>query len=303
MINIFKINNMKHNYLDKSKRLAVLLLILFIGIQSYSQDIHFNFENPQITNDGSDDFYEADIMIQTINSTGSFKMGSGQLYFTYNTAAFGENVSSSFEVLHPEAEGYICGQFVDAGAAGIYGTFTINDNTTARVSWSFSQTFSSATFASNNVTDTLTKLCHLKMKYLDVNEQPQVAFETGAIYLDLFFTACGPGTGTAFEPAACGTNPGTQIFNDTFDSTNASLSVEDLELLSGLLVYPNPATDILNISSQLELKKVVIFNLLGKQVVETTATSQIDVSHLSAGIYLLNVYSENAKAIKKLIVE
>ena len=76
-------------------------------------------------------------MIQTINSTGSFKLGSGQLYFNYNTDAFGTNImeNSRVEFSYPEDSGYLCAQGIDAVAgAKIYGSFTINDNTTSRVS-------------------------------------------------------------------------------------------------------------------------------------------------------------------------
>ena len=118
---ITKINNMKHNYIKTTKR-AVTFVVLLLGLVTYSQDIHFTFENAQNTNDGVDDFYDVDVMIQTINTTGTFKLGSGQLYFNYSTAAFGTNVfgSGGFYVPHPNPD-YIAGQYIDAAAADIYG--------------------------------------------------------------------------------------------------------------------------------------------------------------------------------------
>ncbi|MFD1005660.1 hypothetical protein, partial [Winogradskyella aquimaris] len=144
------------------KKLLLLSIILTSCLFVRAQDIHFTFDNAEMTNDGVNDFYEVDVLIQTLNGTGSFKLGSGQLYFNYNTVSFGENVAANnkIEITHPNAGGYIAGQYVDAAAADIYGGFTINDNTTSRVSWAFSQVFSSSTFANDNVDDTPRLLCH-----------------------------------------------------------------------------------------------------------------------------------------------
>ncbi|MDP5157745.1 MAG: T9SS type A sorting domain-containing protein [Flaviramulus sp.] len=295
---------MKKNTFKLLNRLLAAI-ILFVVTVSYSQDIHFTFANTQNTNDGMNDFFETDVMIQTINATGSFKLGSGQLYFTYNTLAFGENIfaNSKIEVTQPNAGGYICGQYVDAAAASIYGTFTINDNTTARVSWAFSQAFSSSTFAADNVTPTATKLCHLKLQYVDVNLDPMVLFEEGAIYLDQFYTACGPTAGGPFESANCGTDPGTQLFNDTFDSGGATLSDYGVEALLDFSIYPNPTSEDINISSNSIINKVEIFDLLGKKVLNSTETNQIKITHLPIGIFILKAYAEKGTVTKKIVIE
>lgn len=291
---------MKKNY----TKMILSALICFMGFISYSQDIHFTFANTQNTNDGVDDFYEVDVMIQTINSTGTFKLGSGQLYFTYSTAAFGNNVSASggISVTHPD--GYICGQAIDLLAAiKIYSNPTVNDNTASRVSWAFSQIYSLSTFAADNVTATPTKLCHLKFKYVDVNENPLVLFEEGGTYLDQFYTACGPAAGGAADTADCGAEPGTQLLNDTFDSGGATLSNEAFELFKGLRVYPNPASETIYITSGIPIEKIELYDIVGKQVLESKNTSEINVNHLEYGLYLLKLYSEKAITTKKIIIE
>ncbi len=110
---------MEQKYRVIKKGINSLVLLLFIMSTGYSQDIHFTFANSQNTSDGTNYFFEADVMIQTINSTGSFKLGSGQLYFTYNKLAFGDDVNdnSRIEITTPNAEGYICGQYVDAAVS------------------------------------------------------------------------------------------------------------------------------------------------------------------------------------------
>jgi len=66
-------------------------------------------------------------------------------------------------------------------------------------------------------------------------------------------------------------------------------------------VYPNPATDVINVKGTLQSKYTIV-NILGRNVTSGTLTKDkniIDISSLSAGTYLLNL-SENGydKSIK-----
>jgi len=59
-------------------------------------------------------------------------------------------------------------------------------------------------------------------------------------------------------------------------------------------IYPNPATDQLNIQSELQVEstQVAIFNIYGKLVssqIITGSFSTLDISNLSAGIYVLSL--------------
>ena len=62
------------------KLIPILMLILTTNILS-AQDVTFTFSNAQNTNDGMDDFYEVDVLIE---SAAGFKLGAGLLYFNYN---------------------------------------------------------------------------------------------------------------------------------------------------------------------------------------------------------------------------
>ncbi len=297
---------MKNNYRN-IKPFFLICACLFIGHRINAQDIEFTFENAQNTNDGSNDYYEVDIMIKTINGTGTFKLGSGQLYFLYNTDAFGENVSANnrIEATQPEAEGYICGQNIDAAAAPLYGTFTINDNTTSRVSWAFSQVFSASTIANDNVTETATRLFHLKLQYVDVNEDPMVLFEDGTIFDDQFFTACGGNApANPFDTADCTNQPGSQILNDFFDSSNAALSVPEFEDETNIefSLYPNPTKDIAEIRTGAVIEKVEVFDILGKLVSESSGNI-IDLENYNSGVYLVKVHSNKSTTVKRLVKE
>ncbi|TCI93615.1 T9SS type A sorting domain-containing protein [Tenacibaculum sp. M341] len=201
------------------------LLFIFLAVfstQLFSQNISFSFANARNTNDGTNDYYEADIYIA---SDTDFIVGSGQIYFNYNTEAFGENVhtNTNFEMLRPT------GSILETrilGAIDAYQSFIVNDNTTSRVSTSFQQLASSGTMGMPVVNSTPQHLYSIKIKYADVSKDPNVSFETGGVFLDQFYTACGPTADTTFASANCTSNPGTQITGDSYDSAGAALPID-----------------------------------------------------------------------------
>ncbi|MDC1162335.1 T9SS type A sorting domain-containing protein, partial [Tenacibaculum sp.] len=227
-------------------------------------------------NDGINDYYEADIYV---SSTIDFKLGSGQVYFTYNTAAFGSNIKANgnFEYLQPS--GSILGEVYGFPA---YKDFIDNDNTTSRVSTSFQQGVSSGTITANNVTSTAKHLFSIKIKYTDITKAATIAFETGGVFLDQFYTACGPAT---FGFPDCTNAAGSQLFGDSFDSTGASRIAEivwDGDTSSSWTVGSNwdiglvPATSddliVPNVSTTPEVSSVVQINDL---TVETSSSFDI----------------------------
>jgi hypothetical protein len=67
-------------------------------------------------------------------------------------------------------------------------------------------------------------------------------------------------------------------------------------------LYPNPIKNTLFIESANNLKKITIYTVLGKLVIETTQTT-IDVSSLKSGIYLAQVLTDKGMEVKKIIKE
>ena len=70
--------------------------------------------------------------------------------------------------------------------------------------------------------------------------------------------------------------------------------------------YPNPVRDVLNIQSQMALKSVEVFNIIGQKVIrsENVNHAQIDVSKLNSGTYVVRAtfedgQVENIKFVKK----
>lgn len=58
-------------------------------------------------------------------------------------------------------------------------------------------------------------------------------------------------------------------------------------------VYPNPANDVLNISSNNEISKVAIFNMIGQELLNASSSNNINISDLSEGFYLVSITDIN----------
>ncbi|MGJ8666683.1 MAG: T9SS type A sorting domain-containing protein [Patiriisocius sp.] len=114
-------------------------------------------------------------------------------------------------------------------------------------------------------------------------------------------------------PAGTGFNDGTTTFGGAdFYATDASTLyyIDTVSLESGdtlgaedfnadvFSVYPNPVVDILNIKSAVPVDAVVVYDILGK-VVAQSSTKTVDMSGLSSGAYLVNVtIGDTSKTIK-----
>jgi hypothetical protein len=67
-------------------------------------------------------------------------------------------------------------------------------------------------------------------------------------------------------------------------------------------LYPNPVKDILNIETETEIKSVEIYNLQGQKI-KTAVSKQVNVSELSAGIYMVRMEDTNNAVETKRIVK
>jgi len=99
-------------------------------------------------------------------------------------------------------------------------------------------------------------------------------------------------------------NSGTAQNTDITETiVNCALSVDDVTNSAlDVVVFPNPTSDFLTLDSSLQIKNVEFFTLKGEKVKETTS-SRIDMSEMSVGLYLINVYLDNGKMITKKILK
>lgn len=91
-------------------------------------------------------------------------------------------------------------------------------------------------------------------------------------------------------------------------AVETALGIEDDALSNSIEIYPNPVVSELMIinSSNMLLKSATIYNVYGSVVYEINLTSldhenSIDISNLATGVYFIEVRSEEASTVKRLI--
>lgn len=111
------------------------------------------------------------------------------------------------------------------------------------------------------------------------------------------------------------------IFNSTIDPCGSAFGeVEDYLVIindrtltandinkndTTVNVSPNPSTNIVYVTSKNNLSKIELFDLRGRKIIQqnnlTKFDTQFDIEHLENAIYILNVYTNGEKIVKKLI--
>ncbi|MFV0570899.1 MAG: T9SS type A sorting domain-containing protein [Xanthomarina gelatinilytica] len=67
-------------------------------------------------------------------------------------------------------------------------------------------------------------------------------------------------------------------------------------------IYPVSTEATINISTDLIIDSIVMFDLLGKQIMDIEKPSnRINVSNLSEGMYLLKIQTKNKTVIKRFV--
>ncbi|MCB6114436.1 leucine-rich repeat domain-containing protein [Flavobacterium psychrophilum] len=104
------------------------------------------------------------------------------------------------------------------------------------------------------------------------------------------------GTQAVYQAAA--------VWKDFSPISGSLLSNHSFAIESALKIYPNPVSEILNITLQegLQLEKVNFYNTLG-QLIKTTNHSEINVSSFAKGNYFVEVMTNQGKATKTIIIQ
>ncbi|MDX1462588.1 MAG: T9SS type A sorting domain-containing protein, partial [Marinirhabdus sp.] len=79
---------------------------------------------------------------------------------------------------------------------------------------------------------------------------------------------------------------------------------------AGITMYPNPAQGQVTIanSSNINLERLTMYDVNGKMVNTTDLSDMqgeqtIDIANLASGVYIVQIESENASVVKRLIKE
>ena len=70
-------------------------------------------------------------------------------------------------------------------------------------------------------------------------------------------------------------------------------------------IYPNPASDVLFVEGRGEIESVMVFNVLGQKVLETSLSAnahQLQLTGLLDGLYWLRVETQNGVAVRRFVV-
>ena len=78
---------------------------------------------------------------------------------------------------------------------------------------------------------------------------------------------------------------------------------ETRRLESSIAIYPNPTKNILNIVSGLDGVEFVLYDLMGKVLIQRSNSNQVDLTRYSNGVYVLEIWHDGKKYRNKIIKE
>ena len=97
------------------------------------------------------------------------------------------------------------------------------------------------------------------------------------------------------------TNGTAMFYSNTFTFILSDTRLDSLIDDSGVLIYPNPATNYLIIISLKNVDKVEISDWIGKTSIISNNETKINISQLQKGIYLLRIYQGDKVITKKIM--
>jgi len=91
--------------------------------------------------------------------------------------------------------------------------------------------------------------------------------------------------------------------DENCDGIDGTVGVEQADL-SGLVISPNPANDILNIfySENINSLSFSIFDSIGRVLIEGNLRERINIKSLPSGVYFLNIQNSNYFKTEKIVV-
>ena len=68
-------------------------------------------------------------------------------------------------------------------------------------------------------------------------------------------------------------------------------------------VYPNPASSVINVFSNIPIEQMELYDILGKKVLSSINNKKLNVESLKNGIYVLKVFNNNRPSTKKIVIK
>jgi len=102
--------------------------------------------------------------------------------------------------------------------------------------------------------------------------------------------------------SACQSLRSGQAEDYSLNITQGALSTIETQKNSVLRIFPNPTTDMVNIQTKEKLDKYEIYNLSGRKVAEGKE-NMINMSPISAGMYVIKIQTKNLKIITEKVIK
>jgi alpha-tubulin suppressor-like RCC1 family protein len=98
-----------------------------------------------------------------------------------------------------------------------------------------------------------------------------------------------------------GTGSATQFYYSPTQPTGLCtvLDVKEIEVASGIEVYPNPTNDKIKIKG-IAQPNIAVFNIMGEKVVAAQNANEINLSELPVGLYMVQVYGKDMELLKSM---
>lgn len=89
---------------------------------------------------------------------------------------------------------------------------------------------------------------------------------------------------------------------DYINKLSCGTGVEENELASKILVYPNPSSGSFTIESSLRIKKVMASDVLGREFEVQCNNGNVNMEHFTKGVYFLKITLDQQEIVKRIIV-
>jgi len=87
------------------------------------------------------------------------------------------------------------------------------------------------------------------------------------------------------------------------ENCEVNLGIEEQLLNDSIQIFPNPAQNMINVSSDnQQVEKIIIYSVLGRSIAEYNSQfDQISLNTFSPGIYLMRIHSDKGVVVKRFI--
>ncbi len=238
----------------------------------------------------NNDFGTIEFCVAAIENDGNGR-GFEVMVQPENASSYVETYASNVNATDSPNASPTCGGY-SGGDVWFKFTTPTNGNDVAVIHSNTQGDWSSFSFAiySNHTSDTY---IHCNTIYVEGN--------ASGPYDERIITGLAQGTEYYLRAWDWGNNDsGVSAFYLREDSTSG---VEDYTSLD-FNYYPNPATNLLNVSAKDDITAITLTNMMGQQVITLSPNSQevkLNIAHLPQGIYMMNVMMDDKSKTVKII--